>query len=125
MTRIACCQVDPAIADLAGNSALIEAQITAAVAAGADIIVLPELVTSGYMLADVDEARSVALSPASPEFAKWAAAAGDSVVIGGFCELGDDGLLYNSAAVVDAGGVVAVYRKTHLWDQREADLHPR
>jgi predicted amidohydrolase len=124
MTRIACCQIDPAIADLAANSALIETTIREAVAAGADVIVLPELATSGYMLADADEARAVALTPASPEFAKWAAAAGDSVVIGGFCELGDDGLFYNSAAVVDAGGVVATYRKTHLWDQEKLIFTP-
>ncbi len=84
MTRIVCCQIAPAIADLAGNSALIESQIAAAVSDGADIVVLPELATSGYMLADADEARSVALSAASPEFAKWAAAAGDSVVVCGF-----------------------------------------
>jgi predicted amidohydrolase len=124
MTRIACCQIAPTIADLDANSALIEAQIVAAVAAGADVIVLPELATSGYMLADADEARSVALTPTSPEFAKWAAAAGDSVVIGGFCELGDDGLLYNSAAVVDRGGVIAVYRKTHLWDREKLLFTP-
>ncbi|MCV7226707.1 nitrilase-related carbon-nitrogen hydrolase [Mycolicibacterium komossense] len=124
MTRIACCQISPAIADLAGNSALIEDQITAAVAAGADIIVLPELVTSGYMLADADEARSVALTPDSPEFIKWAAAAGDSVVIGGFCEVGEDGRLYNSAAVVDANGVIATYRKTHLWDREKLIFTP-
>jgi predicted amidohydrolase len=124
MTRIACCQIAPTIADLDANSALIEAQIVAAVAAGADVIVLPELATSGYMLADAGEARSVALTPTSPEFAKWAAAAGDSVVIGGFCELGDDGLLYNSAAVVDRGGVIAVYRKTHLWDREKLLFTP-
>jgi 5-aminopentanamidase len=124
MTRIACCQIAPTIAELDANSALIEAQIVAAVAAGADVIVLPELATSGYMLADVDEARSVALTPTSPEFAKWATAAGDSVVIGGFCELGDDGLLYNSAAVVGRGGVIAVYRKTHLWDREKLLFTP-
>jgi predicted amidohydrolase len=39
------------------------------------------------------------------------------VVVGGFCELGDEGRIFNSAAIVDAGGVVAVYRKLHLWDQ--------
>ena len=124
MTRIACCQIAPTIADLAANSALVEAQITAAVAAGVDVIVLPELATSGYMFADADEARSVALTPASPEFAKWAAAAGDAVVIGGFCELGDDGLLYNSAVAVTADGVIGHYRKTHLWDREKLIFTP-
>ena len=39
------------------------------------------------------------------------------MVVGGFCELGTDGALHNSAAVVDRSGVLAVYRKTHLWDR--------
>ena len=50
------------------------------------------------------------------------AAAGDAVVVGGFCELGDDGSLYNTAVVIDGGAVAGYYRKTHLWD-REKPLH--
>ncbi|AFM17333.1 putative amidohydrolase [Mycolicibacterium chubuense NBB4] len=130
MTRIACCQIEPVVADLDANTELIASNISDAVAAGADIVVLPELATSGYMLADTDEARSVALTVESPQFAKWSAAVGDSIAIFGFCEIGDGGLLYNSAAVVDSGGVSAVYRKTHLWDRekliftRGCDLPP-
>lgn len=119
MTRIACCQFAPVIGDLAANTALIEAQIAAAVTGGADVVVLPELATSGYMLADPDEARAVAISPASPVIAKWSAAVGDSVAVIGFCESGDDGVLFNSAVVLDADGVVAHYRKTHLWDREK------
>ena len=66
MVRIACCQIDPTIGDLAANAELIEAQIREAVGVGADVIVLPELATSGYMFADADEARAVALTPADP-----------------------------------------------------------
>src|SRR5689334_2053457 len=117
MTGIACCQIDPQIGDLDGNGERIVAAIADARAAGADIIVLPELVTSGYMLSDDAEARSVALSRDDPRFTKWAEAAGDSFVALGFCELGEDGVLYNSAAVLDEGRVSAVYRKTHLWDR--------
>ncbi|HZA10157.1 nitrilase-related carbon-nitrogen hydrolase [Mycobacterium sp.] len=124
MTRIACCQIAPVIGDLAANATLIEEQIRAAVGAGADVIVLPELATSGYMFVDADEARAVALTPASPIFANWSAAAENSIVIGGYCELGDDGLLYNSAVLVDGGGVVAQYRKTHLWDREKLIFTP-
>jgi 5-aminopentanamidase len=124
MTRIACCQMDPTFGDLVGNAAAIVEQIGRAVAAGADVIVLPELAISGYMFADPNEARSLALSPSSPVFDEWAAAAGDSVVIAGFCELGEDGLLYNSAAVVDSSGMLALYRKTHLWDREKLVFTP-
>ena len=123
-TRIACCQITPMIGDLAGNTDLIATQISAAATAGAQVIVLPELATSGYVFADADEARSVAITTAAREFDAWAAAAGTAVVIGGFCELGDDGRLYNSAAVVDAGGVTARYRKTHLWDREKLIFTP-
>ena len=124
MVRIACCQIDPTIGASAANAELIEGQIREAVAAGADIIVLPELATSGYMFADADEARAAAITPGDPTFAKWSAAAGNSIIIGGYCELGDDGRLYNSAVVVDADGVVAGYRKTHLWDREKLIFTP-
>ena len=118
MTTIACCQYAPAIGDLDGNIEHIEGQIRAAVSAGAQVVVLPELATSGYMFADAAEARSLAMPASSPVFAKWAAIAGDSVAVVGYCESGDDGLLYNSAVVV-GGGVQVHYRKTHLWDREK------
>jgi 5-aminopentanamidase len=124
MVRIACCQIAPALGDLAANAAMIEAQIRGAVEATAEVIVLPELATSGYMFADAEEARAVALAPTGPAFEKWSAAAGNSIVIGGFCELGDDGKLYNSAVMVDADGVIACYRKTHLWDREKLIFTP-
>lgn len=124
MTRIACCQLDPTIADLPANSVLVTDTIDRAVRDGADIVVLPELVTSGYLLAGDDEARSVALTPADDRFTTWAAAAGDSLTVLGFCELGADGRLYNSAAVLDGGEVTAVYRKTHLFDRESLLFTP-
>lgn len=124
MTRIACCQIDPVLGDLDGNADRITAALTRAAAAGADVIVLPELVTSGYMLADDGEARSTAMSRSDRRFADWAVAVGDSLAVLGFCELGDDGRIYNSAAVVDKRGVVAVYRKTHLWDREKLIFTP-
>lgn len=124
MTRIACCQFAPQIGDLTANAALIDDQIRTAVGAGADVVVLPELATSGYLFTDADEARSVALPLADNTFTEWSAAAGDSIVIGGFCERGDDGNLYNSAVMVDSGGVLASYRKTHLWDREKLIFTP-
>jgi predicted amidohydrolase len=44
--------------------------------------------------------------------------------VGGFCEQGDDGLLYNSAAVVDGSRILGVYRKTHLWDREKLFFQP-
>ncbi|TXR55499.1 nitrilase-related carbon-nitrogen hydrolase [Quadrisphaera setariae] len=126
-TRVAACQLAPAIADLPANAEVSAAAARAAISEGADVVVLPELVTSGYVFTSREEARTVAVTPEHGVFAAWAAACTareGAVVVGGFCELGDDDLLYNSAAVVDASGVRAVYRKAHLWDREKLVFTP-
>ena len=120
--RVSCRQVSPRIADLAANVVISTEAVRSAVAERADIIVLPELVTSGYAFESKAEVASVAVTTAHSLFAGWAAALSGrpgAVVIGGFAEAGPDGAYYNSAAVVDADGIVAVYRKTHLWDREK------
>ena len=124
MTRIACGQLAPVLGDLAANLEMSTAAIADAVSAGAQIVVLPELVTSGYLFADPDEARVAALRGDDPALQRWADAAGDAVVIGGFCELADDGRLFNSAVVIDRGEMVCCYRKTHLWDREKLIFTP-
>ncbi len=122
--RIACAQVAPRVGDAEGNRRLAREALREGIASGARIVVLPELVTSGYVFESAAEARALAL-PAE-ELADWAeeAAWGDAVVIGGFAELGEDGGVYNSAAVFAPDGLLAVYRKTHLWDREKLCFEP-
>ena len=124
--RVACRQLAPAVGDPEGNRRVTREAVGEAVAAGARLVVLPELATSGYVFESADEARSCAEPPGGPSLQAWAeeAARGDAVVVGGFCELGEDGRLYNSAAVVDGDGLVAVYRKIHLWDREKLFFEP-
>jgi 5-aminopentanamidase len=124
--RIACCQIAPVVGDLEGNTRLTRAAVHAAVGRGARLVVLPELATSGYVFESVEETRACAEPATGRALAGWAeeAARGAAVVVGGFCEAGDDGLLYNSAAVVDGRGVQAVYRKIHLWDREQLFFAP-
>jgi predicted amidohydrolase len=124
--RVACRQIAPVVGDLAANRGLTREAVRDAVAAGAQLVVLPELVTSGYVFDSAEEARACAEPADGPALAAWSeeAARGDAVVVGGFCELGEDGLLYNSAAVVDGTGVLGVYRKLHLWDRERLVFEP-
>lgn len=125
MTRIVCRQLAPRIADLAANHATIVRTVAEATSAGADILVLPELATSGYVFESAQEARSCAITPDDPRVGEWAAAvSGGSVVVLGFAELGGDGAVYNSALVLDATGVLAAYRKAHLWDREKLFFAP-
>ena len=117
--RLACCQLAPVIADPDGNLGLATRAIADAVDAGADVIVLPELVTSGYVFRSAEEVEAAARDRDAPLFSTWGAEAarGDAVVIAGFAERGEDGALYNSAVALDGDGLLAVYRKIHLWDE--------
>ncbi len=121
MTRITCQQLAPRFGDLPANQRTSVRAVAAAVDGGAEVVVLPELVTSGYVFEGPEEADALAITPEHPIFGAWAAEAarGPSVVIGGFCERGDDGRLYNSAAIVDGSGLLGAYRKTHLWDREK------
>ena len=124
MTRIACAQLAPVLGDLAANLETSTAAIAEAVSAGAQIVVLPELATSGYMFSDADEARAAALPAGDAAFDRWVGAAGDALVVAGFCELGADATLYNSSLVIDRGEVAGCYRKTHLWDREKLIFTP-
>jgi len=123
-TVIAVAQLAVVIGEPGTNAAAAAAAVAEAAAAGARLVVLPELCDSGYVFGTPTqparaEARGLATpAAASPTLRGWReeAAKHELVIVGGFCELGDDGLLYNSAAVVDAAGTRAVYRKAHLWD---------
>lgn len=120
LIRARCLESAPTVGDLAGNLRSIESAIRDAAEAGVRLLVLPELVTSGYYLT-ADEARACALERDSTVFSGWAELLPpDGVVVAGFVERDRD-VLYNSAVVVTARGAIAVYRKTHLWDA-EADI---
>jgi predicted amidohydrolase len=121
MTIIACLQLTPVLGDVAHNAAQAQAGIEEAISAGAEVVVLPELCTSGYMFADETESAAAAISRDDPLLAGWAHAAArhGAVVVGGFCERGEDGRPYNSAVVIPGDGAPVFYRKLHLWDQEK------
>lgn len=116
--RVAACQVSLSVGEADRNRAAAAAAITVAAGRGARLVVLPELVPSGYVFAGPAEARSLAEPADGPTAAQWTglAARHGLVIVGGICERGERGRLYNSAILVDRRGLRAVYRKAHLWD---------
>jgi 5-aminopentanamidase len=126
VTVVAACQLALAIGDLKGNAATVADAVAQAAADGADLIVLPELNDTGYVFSGEDEARSLATAASSPALLAWRAlvATHGAVIAGGFCQLAGDGRLYNSAALVDASGTLAVYRKAQLWDAEKLIFTP-
>lgn len=119
--RVAVCQLAPVLGDPGGNLDRALRAVAAAADRGARIVVLPELVTSGYVFADEAEARRAAQPADGPAVTALARAARDRglVVCFGFPELDEEGRLRNSAVLADPGGVRAIYRKVHLWDREK------
>ncbi|MEW9534433.1 nitrilase-related carbon-nitrogen hydrolase [Microbispora sp. NPDC049125] len=120
MTRVAVAQLSLQVARAAGNRAAAEAAVEEAAAAGARVVVLPELVNSGYVFSGAGEAEALAEPADGPTVTGWArlARAHDLVIVGGFCERVDGGVS-NSQALVDPAGIREVYRKVHLWDDEQ------
>jgi len=127
VTVVAACQLGLAVGEAEANRAVAAAAAEQAAAHGAELVVLPELCDSGYVFADAAEARALATPAAdSPTLRQWQGLAtrNATTIAGGFCELGEDGLVYNSAALVGRDGVLAVYRKAHLWDAEKLVFTP-
>jgi NAD+ synthase (glutamine-hydrolysing) len=109
--RIALCQMNAVVGDIAGNEAKIREGIAAARDGGAQLVLFPELAISGYPPEDL-LLKEHFLADALAAVGRLAADATGIVAIVGFPERADD--VYNSAAVLGDGTLQAVYRKIHL-----------
>src|SRR4051794_11990170 len=109
--RIALAQLNTVVGDIAANAAMVTTAIADARAAGAALVLAPELAISGYPPEDLlfKEHFLIAAREALDEVA---AATEGIVAIVGFPERAED--VYNSAAVLADGRVAAIYRKMRL-----------
>ena len=123
---VACCQLAPTLGDPAANRERVGEAVSHAVSLGARVVVLPELVSSGYAFEDRAEAAASAEPADGETLTLWARLAADHqiVIVGGFCELAAAGEVFNSAALIDRDGLRSVYRKAHLWDAERLLFSP-
>lgn len=124
-TRIGIAQLDLSLdAPDANRRRCIEA-IQHAGRDGAQLVILPELATSGYRLGGREQALAASEPIPGPSTAAWQVESQrcGCWVVGGICER-DGASLFNTAAVVGADGVVARYRKLHLFGQERAIFDP-
>ena len=109
--RLALVQTNPVVGDLDGNRALILDRLEEAKAAGADLVVFPELAVTGYPPEDL-LLRPGFLRAAERSLAEIAAAARGATVLVGTPHLDRD--LYNACAVCADGEVKAFVKKRFL-----------
>jgi predicted amidohydrolase len=111
--RLAVVQFRPTHRDLDANTAFIERTIASV---DADLLVFPELATSGYFFTTRADAASVAEDVHGPHLSRIIAAAerAGRFVVCGFAER-DGARTYNAAVVCGPSLPPTVYRKTHLF----------
>lgn len=117
-------QFCPVRYDVPANAAAVERLLEGV---RADLLVLPELANSGYMYAvpaDLDPYAEAGdgSGPFLSALRRLSERTG-GVIVTGFAERDRAGL-YNSAAAVDASGVLQVYRKTHLFQDEQDPFLP-
>jgi N-carbamoylputrescine amidase len=126
--RVAVVQFEPQVGveNLKSNALAVEQRLTAAADAGAGLIVLPELATTGYVFETREEAYAhaepVPDGPTVESFARIAAAR--NVYIVGCIPERDGVTLYDTAVLVGPDGFIGKYRKTHLWNTEKLWFTP-
>lgn len=122
--RVGFYQTNPAFGEKQKNIEQIE---TAAAHVKMDLLVLPELCTTGYQFVSESEVRELA-EPADGETVRRLrelARTSGMAIAAGFLERDGDAI-YNSAVFVtpDAGTSPALYRKVHLFDEEKRWMRP-
>jgi NAD+ synthetase len=114
--RIALAQVNPTVGDLAGNRRLVEEAAAKAAAAGAELVLLPELVLSGYPPMDLLERKGFVEDQLRELAALEAASERIAIALGAVLPVESrDGKALGNCAVLLAGGRrLAVQAKTLL-----------
>ncbi|NOY77059.1 MAG: acyltransferase [Calditrichaeota bacterium] len=111
-------QFHPLFGDIEGNLGKIE---TAAQTADFDLLVLPELCTTGYQFSSHEEVRELSEPiPGGKTTRQLEALARrkKAFIIAGIAEKDGDSL-YNSAVLVGPEGTLGTYRKIHLFDEEK------
>jgi NAD+ synthase (glutamine-hydrolysing) len=109
--RLALCQMNATVGDIAGNAERIRAGRAAALDAGADVVLFPELALTGYPPEDL-LLREHFLADAAAALRGLAADTHGLIAVVGYPERAED--VYNGAAVLADGAVHAIYRKVRL-----------
>jgi NAD+ synthase len=107
-------QLNPTVGDVVGNAAKARAARAQGLAAGADLVVLPELFIAGYPPEDLvlKPAFQAECRAAIEGLARDTADGGPALLVGS--PWVEDGKLYNACALLDGGRVAAIRFKANL-----------
>ena len=108
--RVALAQINPTVGDLAGNAGLIAEAVKSAQAQGANLIVFPEMIVTGYPVEDLALRPSFQAASITAVEEIAASITGDMVAVVGYLDQGPK----NTVAIIHDGKIKARYVKRHL-----------
>jgi len=118
--KIAVAQIACNPGDLSANLRTVREFAECAKAAGAELIVFPEMVDTGYVMNVIRTQATPWSEGAVPELQRIARSLSIAIVCG--VSEREDVQVYNSQVVIDTkGAIIAKYRKTHLFAPIEED----
>ena len=121
--KIAAAQISSTPGDLAANLRKVRDFSAQAKSAGAELILFPEMVDTGYSMPVIQKHATSWNEGAVPELKKMAKELSIAIIAG--VSDRDGARVYNSQAFIDANGnVIAKYRKTHLVTAAPLDERP-
>jgi predicted amidohydrolase len=121
--KVSYIQFDPIFGDIEGN---IKKALTLIEGANAEIIVLPELFNTGYLITSKEEAFDLSeLLPGGKTTEALSAIAREknAHIVAGLIERQGE-QLFNSAAVISPSGYLGTYRKIHLFNEEKLWFQP-
>ena len=107
---VALAQINPTVGELAGNTALISSCVNEAKKAGANLIIFPEMIVTGYPVEDLALRPSFQAASIAAINSIAATITGDIVAVIGYLDKGPQ----NAVAVIHEGKIKARYAKRHL-----------
>jgi NAD+ synthase (glutamine-hydrolysing) len=116
--RVALAQINPRVGDLSGNSDLIASYATKATEAGAHVLVLPEMILTGYPVEDLAlrqtfrKASKIAVNDLAARLNSQGS--GELLTVAGYLDGSEDQRPQNAVAIIYRGEIVARYIKHHL-----------
>ena len=126
LVTIGVAQYAPHVGDVPGNRAAAVAWAKRAAEQGVDLLVIPELASSGYVFESEEEASRTAENAGSPDMVtaitEVCAASGMHCVVG--INERDGAVRHNSAVLIGPRGALATYRKLHLFNNEKSWFEP-
>jgi beta-ureidopropionase len=125
MVRIGIAQIEPHVGDIDFNLQTLATTLQEAERASVDVLVLPELASSGYAFESSEEAAECSENIPSGNYSErllsWSKK--NRLVVAGICER-EESSIFNSAAMFCNGKHIVTYRKAHLFNREKKWFSP-